>query len=653
MAGLALVAALGVLFATPERSQAQTVQAQPGPPEIAAGEAVFAAHCKICHEPPVERAPSRPDLAKRPRADVMTALTAGIMAPMAKGLSTAEIQSVAAYLTPGQDAPAAGDPLSRRRGALTAGVDRMCAETPPILPGPSDWSTIGRDQDSTRFQPHPGFAAADIPKLKVKWAMALPGGGQVTVTGKWLFVTNRNGRFYALDADTGCVHWVVTDAVSRTTPSLVRSRVSPSGWLTVIGLADRTVRAYDAQTGKVVWASAALETHPASGISGAPIVAGDTVFTPLSSGEEATAIQKTYPCCSFRGSLAALDLNTGRKLWQTSMIEEPLHPTRKTAEGVQLQGPAGAAIWSAPTADPTRGLVYVGTGDSYTDAETKRDDAIVALDIKTGKVRWSAQVTRGDNYTMGCEAQFKTPTCPNPRGPDYDFGASPILYTLKGGKQILLSGQKSGIVYGMNPDTGKLIWKTQVGSGSALGGVEWGIGSDRSHLYVAIADTALLFGEVKGALADFDRPMDAPKARPGVYALDPATGKVDWSLPAPKAPCRYAGDRSGDYAKGACIRAQSAPPSAMPGAVFEGGLDGWLRAYDPATGRVVWAFSTTAQTYDTVNGVKRHPGGGIDGMGGGPVLANGMVYLMSGFNGASRTGANGVNVLLAFSPDGR
>jgi len=643
---LAPAAASAMLVLGASSAFAQTASAP-------AGEAVFQAHCKMCHEPPIERAPSRPDLAKRPRADVVTALTSGIMVPMAKGLSPAEIQSVAAYLTPGQDAPAAGDATARRRTAPTAGVDQMCAVNPPIGAGPSDWSTIGRDPDATRYQPHPGFAVADIPKLKVKWSMALAGGGQVTVTGKWLFVTNRSGRFYALDADTGCVHWVATDAVSRTTPSVIRSPVSPSGWLTVIGLANKTARAYDAQTGKELWRSDVLETHPAAGMSGAPIVAGDRVFVPMSSGEEGSAIQKTYACCSFRGSVTALDLKTGRTLWRTSMIDGPLHPTRKNELGVQMQGPAGAAIWSAPTADLKRGLVYVATGDSYTDAETKRDDAIVALDMKTGKIRWSTQVTQGDNYTMGCEAQFKSPNCPNPRGPDYDFGASPILFTLKGGRQIVLSGQKSGIAYGMDPDTGKLIWKTPVGSGSALGGIEWGIGSDPKHLYVAMADTALLFGEAPGVSGDLIPPAGTPKAKPGVYALNPATGRIEWSLPAPKAPCHYAGDRSGDYTRGGCVRAQSAPPSAMPGAVFEGGLDGWLRAYDPATGKVIWAFSTTDQTYDTANAVKNHPGGGIDGMGGGPVLANGMVYLMSGFNGASRTGGNGVNILLAFSPGGR
>jgi polyvinyl alcohol dehydrogenase (cytochrome) len=201
----------------------------------------------------------------------------------------------------------------------------------------------------------------------------------------------------------------------------------------------------------------------------------------------------------------------------------------------------------------------------------------------------------------------------------------------------------------MDPDTGKLVWKTAVGSGSALGGIEWGMAADARRLYVAISDVINLFGEVPGVPAVTDDKLGP--AKPGLYALDPATGKFLWSAPAPKADCHYAGDRSRDYAKGACIRAQSAAPSVMPGAVFSGTMDGWFRAYDPATGKIIWAFSTTAQTYDTVNQVKGQSGGGIDGMG--PAIAGGMVYTMSGFQGAAQTGGNAVNVLLAFSVDGK
>ncbi len=623
------------------------------------GEAVFNARCKSCHEPAIDRAPNRAALSSYPASQIVQALTTGVMVPMAQGLSEADKAAVAAYLTTplgGPDAhPAPAAPAGTRPVAAAArGVDVMCTANPPITATLSDWSSVGMEA-SHRYQSNPGLKAADVPKLKVKWSFAMSGGSMPTVIGDWLFITNRSGKFYALDAKSGCVHWVVDGVTSRTTPMIVKSPISPSGWATFVGERTRVVRAFDAQTGKEIWKSAQLETNPVAGITGTPVVSGGQLFVPLTSGEEPAARQLTYSCCTFRGSLVALDLATGKTQWKTFVIKEPLHPTHKNSAGVMMQGPAGGAIWSAPTADAKRGLVYVATGDSYTDEPTTGADAIVAIEMKTGKIRWSTQVTEKDNFIMGCENGAKLPNCPTPVGPDYDFGASPILFNLPPGKgkaaggQIVLSGQKSGIAYGMDPDTGKLIWKTAVGSGSALGGIEWGMAADNKRLYVAISDVINLFGEVPGVPPVTDDKLDPPK--PGLYALDPANGKFLWSAPAPKATCHYAGDRSRDYAKGACIRAQSAAPSVMPGAVFSGTMDGWFRAYDPATGKVIWAFSTTAQTYDTVNQVQGQPGGNIDGMG--PAIAGGMVYTMSGFQGAAQTGGNAVNVLLAFSVDGK
>jgi polyvinyl alcohol dehydrogenase (cytochrome) len=613
-----------------------TLAQQAAPP--VSGEAVFNARCKSCHDPAVERAPGRMELAFRPRADIVTALTTGVMAPMAQGLSRADIEAVALFLAPSQQVG-------------PAGTDKMCTSSGPIQASASDWPAVSFDDNSTRYQPNPGLRAADVPRLKVKWAFSMAGGGQPVVIGNWLFITNRGGKFYALDAKSGCVHWAVEDASSRTTPMVIRSSISPSGWATFLGVGKRIVRAFDAQTGKEIWHSEPLEDHIASGITGSPVVSGDQLFVPLSSGEEAVAMQPGYGCCTFRGSLAALDLKTGQKQWQTYMITEPLLPTHKNANGVQMQGPAGAPIWASPTIDAARGLVYVVTGDSYTDAITDGDDAIVALEMKNGKVRWRNQVTTHDNFIMGCSGPVKVANCPTPTGPDFDFGATPILFK-HNGKEILVAGQKSGVVYGVDPDTGRTIWKTQVGEGSPLGGVEWGIGADKKYIFVPVSD----IGEILNAIAvaagvPSPVPENNSPGKPGLSALDPFTGKIIWNTPAPAAPCHYAGDRSKDLAKGACVRAQSAAPAVMPGIVFSGTMDGWLRAYDAVNGKIVWGFSTTAQTYETVNGNAAQPGGGIDGMG--PTIAGGMLYTMSGFNGAARTGSNGINVLLAFSVDGK
>ena len=624
-----------------------------------AGETVFNARCKMCHEPAIDRAPSKATLATYPAATIVDALTNGVMKPMAAGLSDADKQAVAAYLTGGQAAPA--PPRRQRRPAPRAagratppapvGVDVKCAVNPPIRATGGDWTSVGFDPASRRYQPKPGLTAADLPKLKVKWSFAMSGGSMPTVIGDWLFIANRTGKFYALDAATGCVRWAVEGAAARTTPMIVKSDVSPSGWLTVIGERNRTARAFDAQTGKEIWRSAELDKNPVAGITGTPLVVGDRVFVPTTSGEEGAGRQANYACCSFRGSLSALDLKTGKTLWQTFVINEPLHPTRKTSAGTQLQGPAGGAIWSAPTYDAKRGLVYVATGDSYTEADTTGADAIVAMDARTGAIRWSNQVTEADNFLVGCNSATKPINCPNPDGPDYDFGASPIVFHLANGKDIVLSGQKSGVVFGMDPDSGKTLWTTRVGSGSSLGGIEWGMAADGKRLYVANADTVNVLEENLKVLGRTNLGTPIGPAMPGLSALDPATGKILWSVPAPKAPCHYAGDRSRDRGGGACSRAQSQAPSAMPGAVFSGTMDGWLRAYDAASGKVLWADSTTERSYDTVNQVKGQPGGSLDGLG--AAIAGGRVFVMSGFNGAANTGGNSTNVLLAYSVDGK
>jgi polyvinyl alcohol dehydrogenase (cytochrome) len=491
-----------------------------------------------------------------------------------------------------------------------------------------------------------------VPKLKVKWAYAMAGGGMPTVVGDWLFISNRSGKTYALDAKTGCVHWAL-DIAARTTPMVIKSPISPSGWVTFVGERSRVVHALDAQTGKEIWKTEPLEKHPVAGITGTPIISGDRMFVPITSGEEGAARQPSYACCSFRGSLVAVDLKTGRKLWQTYVIREPLRNTKPNSAGTMMQGPAGGAIWSAPTVDAARGQVLVTTGDSYTVVDTKGADAIVAMDMKTGAIRWSTQVTEKDNFIVGCPVTGqRAANCPDPLGPDHDFGASPILFKTKAGKDVVLAGQKSGAVWGLDPVNGKVLWERRVGSGSTLGGIEWGMAADPNRLYVANSDIGGLMDELraKQGLPLSKTGITGP-AKPGLYAIDPATGAVAWSVPAPEAPCRYAGDRSRDRAPGACMRAQSAAPSTMPGVVFSGTMDGWFRAYDAATGRIIWADSTTSRTYDTVNAVKGQPGGSIDGMG--PAIANGMVFTMSGFNGAANTGGNGVNVLLAYSVDGK
>jgi polyvinyl alcohol dehydrogenase (cytochrome) len=345
------------------------------------------------------------------------------------------------------------------------------------------------------------------------------------------------------------------------------------------------------------------------------------LYVPVASHEELAAPEPDYVCCSFVGAISALDAKTGKLLWLTRTTPIAPHPFQST-NGKKLIGPAGGAIWASPTLDKKRGLVYVTTGDSYTDIDHDGSDAVMAVEMKTGKVRWTNQLTAKDNFMVGCSAALgKVPSnCPTPMGPDVDFGASAILKTVAG-KDILLAGQKSGVAWGLDPDTGKTLWSNKLGRGGAGGGVEWGMAADATKLYVAIADA--------GA-----------NGKPGISALDPKTGATLWTTPAPVLPCQE-GRR--------CVISQSAPVTAIPGLVFSGAIDGHLRAYDVKDGKIVWDFDTAAETYTTVQGLKAK-GGALDATG--PTIVNGMLFQHSGYPGVTFMGG-GQNVLMAFSVDGK
>jgi polyvinyl alcohol dehydrogenase (cytochrome) len=349
----------------------------------------------------------------------------------------------------------------------------------------------------------------------------------------------------------------------------------------------------------------------------------------VSSVEEAVGAQPTYECCTFRGSIVALDPATGDELWRTYMITDAPTARGKNAKGAQLWGPSGAAVWSAPTVDRVTGSLYVATGDAYSMPAAPMTDAIVALDLDTGAIKWSNQTTAEDAFTMAC-GTADTTNCPEKEGPDHDFGQSPILVTLADGKRVIVAGQKSGVVHGFDPDQrGKKLWSTTVGRGGALGGVEWGSASDGQNMYVPLSDITFREASQRG------RGGLNPEAGGGMFALRIADGRQVW-LSRPNA----CGDRP------ACSPALSAPAAAIPGAVFGGSVDGHFRAFATGDGEVLWDFDT-ARDFETVNGVKAR-GGSIDV--GGAAIANGMVITTSGYG---QWGGMRGNVLLAFSVDGR
>ena len=352
-----------------------------------------------------------------------------------------------------------------------------------------------------RFQPGAmaQLAAADVPHLKLKWAFGFPGASravaQPTIIGGRVFVGSQGGKVYSLDAKSGCTYWEFDAGVPVRSAIVVGQ--GPDGWTAYFGDLGAfyglgaNVHAVDVLTGKALWKTL-IDDHPAALVTGSPILVGTTLYVPVSSFEEVTGANSHYACCNFRGSVVALQASTGKQLWKGYTIAQEPAPGAVNIAGVQLMGPSGAAVWSSPTFDDQNRMVYVTTGDNYSDPPTETSDAILAFNADTGQLAWSRQTTPKDAYNIACSRPGAASNCPNARGPDYDFGSSAILVHLADGKRALIGAQKSGVVTAVDPDRhGEIIWQKRVGHGSALGGVQWGSATDGDTLYVAVSDIKL------------------------------------------------------------------------------------------------------------------------------------------------------------------
>jgi polyvinyl alcohol dehydrogenase (cytochrome) len=525
--------------------------------------------------------------------------------------------------------------------------DGSCSTVPEFkepLSAPH-WNGWGADVAQHRFQPASmaQVAAGDVPRLKLKWAFGFPGvtrmTAQPTVMSGRLFIGSQTGVVRALDTKSGCMYWEY-DAKAPVRSAITIGQNS-DGWSAYFGDRNAIVHAVDALSGKPRWA-ARIDDHPAAMITGAPTLVEGKLFVPVSSFEEVSGASSQYGCCSFRGSIVALDAATGKPVWKSYTIaQEPTLRATNTA-GIQLRGPSGAAVWSSTTYDARSGVIYATTGDNYSDPPSDTSDAILAFNATSGQLAWSHQVLSGDAYTIACAISPPGPNCPAANGPDLDFGSSAILADLSNGKRALIGGQKSGVVTAVDPDhAGQVLWQKQVGHGGKLGGVQWGPAADGDRIYVAISDLQLSVVSL-GAPGAQPSPFNPAiglllnsHAGGGLHALKLETGEEVWHTPHPG--CN---DVPG------CSPAQSAAVTAIPGIVFSGGLDGHLRAYAAEDGHIVWDVDTKGE-YHTVNGVAAH-GGSIDGAG--AVIVDGMLYQNSG---SGLWGGTPGNVLLAYSVDGR
>ncbi|HEY0963910.1 MAG TPA: PQQ-binding-like beta-propeller repeat protein [Pseudomonadales bacterium] len=578
------------------------------------GEELFNARCAACHLNPDPvanaHAPSKEDIARFTPNSVYSALSEGLMRLQATGLSDGDMRALALYLT--------GKEVSDIQLEVTA---NLCESNPPLLDpaaAPS-WNGWGPDTRNTRFADNGGLTAADLPKLRLKWAYGLPGESQPraqpAVVGGRIYVGNRAGALYSLDADTGCTYWSY----------LPRSGIRSALTVGPITLADGTetqavyfvdilanAYAVNAHTGEPIWVRQ-VDDHPAVRGTGAVTLHDGRLYVPMTGvTEENTASNPDYACCTFRGSLSSFDANTGELVWKFYTVPEP-QLRGKSANGVDLYGPAGVGIWSAPTIDARRNLVYVATGNAYAEPAPPTANAIVAIDITSGEMQWAKQLTPDDAWIGGCPPDTDNPNCPENIGPDFDFSAPPVLTTTPSGKEVLVVPQKSGLAYALDPaNLGEVLWQYRAGPGSAIGGV-WGAAVAEGVAYVAVGGY------------QFDE-------RGGVHGIDVETGERLWFTPPQELLCE---------AGPGCSASQSAAVTAIPGAVLSGSADGGMRAYAARSGEILWTFDAN-RSFETINGVEAN-GASFDGNG--PVVAGGVLYFLSGSGGfVGRPG----NVLLAF-----
>ena len=580
------------------------------------GAELFEKNCAGCHkEGSATHAPAPEALRQMSRTRIFEALTTGKMILVAGSLPVMQRIAIAAYLgAKGPEEVSGGH----------------CAAAPAPLKNLSGWHGWSMDPENTRRESAAaaGLEKSQVPKLKLKWAFGFPGAtsalGQPSVAGGRLFVGSAGGTVYALDARTGCTHWTFK------APQTVRTaiNVAPYGdghYAVYFGDAQSTTYALDADSGAVLWKTR-VDEHPFSHITGTPTLYQGRLYVPVSTGAEefVAAGDPKYKCCTARGSVVALDARNGERLWKTYTIPEP-KPTRINSAGTQMMGPSGVSIWSAPTVDEKAKVLYVGTGNEHSEPQTAASDAVLAIDMASGKVLWSRQLTPADQWNVACMLPGHE-NCPEKPGEDTDIGSSPILVNVAGGKRLLLVGQKSGVMWALDPDAeGKVVWQQRIGKGGVLGGIMFGPAADAETVYVPLSDFT-----PRGPLDGGD-----PKIGGGMFALRTTTGERVWHTAAPEPKC---------IGTVGCTPAQMAPATLIPGVVFSGSMDGHLRAYGTADGAVIWDFDTL-RNFTTVNGVKAK-GGSMSASG--PVIADGMLFVDSGYGAL---GGMAGNVLLAFGVD--
>jgi polyvinyl alcohol dehydrogenase (cytochrome) len=556
----------------------------PKPPPTAAG--LYRDNCASCHDganPPAS--PAR--IFRQMRPEAVVAAMDGVMSQQAAGLSPSQRIALAEFVTGSKLGTAAAAPAPLLCEAWQNRIDVNRTQQAPAL-----------------------LTAAGLPRMGVKWAFAIPGATRVraplAVAGGAVFTGSEDGMVYAIDEGGGCLRWrFKADAE-------VRSGIAVSPWQPgdmaaqpSIYFGDMAGNAYrvDAATGQLVWKVRADE-HVHAVIADTPVLHEGKLYVPVASTEQIAAADPDYECCYARGGVMALDAATGGRVWKATTIQlEPRLTGGTNAAGTPVWQPAGAAVWGSPVLDAKRKRLYVASGSASTSPASKYSDAVIALDLETGRPAWRYQATPRDAWTWACIGRDRT-NCPAESGPDNGFIAPPVLVALPDNKDILIAAQKSGDVHALDPETGKPVWRGRL---SLSGRMEHAMAVDGTTVYAATSG--------------------------GMAAFDAATGQSLWTSPAVSA-CP-------PDAKPGCGAEISTPPATLPGAVIAGSHDGRLRAYDAATGQVIWSFDTSAPAATPNGGTAQ--GGSMEG--GRPVIAYGRIFLGSGSLLGGHMAGNAIIVL--------
>jgi polyvinyl alcohol dehydrogenase (cytochrome) len=605
--------AAGILFAAAFFAGSAAGQGATAQPD---GEGLFREHCATCHIHGAAKgltAPSIEVLGTKTREEILRALESGPMTIYGNRMIESERRAVAAFLS------------SKTGGGAELARANFCAtKLAPMADATvrDRWDGWGNGPLNARFQKFTELRAENVSRLKLKWAFGIPDAstayGQPTFAQGGVFFGSGDGTVYSLNAETGCTLWTFrADTTVRTAVTIAGGL--PGRSVAYFGDGEANLYALDAETGKLAW-KVNVGGHRSARITGAPQFYRGNLYVPVASNEELSAGEADYECCTFRGSVVAVNGMTGALIWRGYAVAEAPHAA-KPGESHAKFVPAGAAIWDTPTIDAKLGRLYVGTGDAYVDPAADGTDAIVAFDLATGKRLWVQQKTPNDVFNFGC-LDPRHLNCGARPGPDVDFGSSPILVDLGGGKRVLLCGQKTGVMYGLDPDDGgKELWEARIGKGSGLGGIEWGSATDGLNVYAANSDISTL------------TPSGANPPPPGgLAAINIRTGKILWKTMPPKTDCE---------GKPGCSGGQLAAVTVANDVVLSGAMDGHMRAYAAADGKIIWDFDTTPD-FKTVNGVEAH-GGSMSG--GGATVSDKMVFVASGF---TVTAGMAGNVVLAF-----